>query len=301
MGAIMSDVEHRDGLFRVSKMATPFKNLVALDVRWPGNRIDSKFPIDLLLEVEEHHLAVRTNPGLLRRISRSLGGQAATREQFLRLRIRLRFCYVRYRSDAINVIAGTKYESAITEGEFTTRTLAKDRGLNESQLTVGVGGTAGVKPAQAVASLTARAGASFVRKQRRIVDATTTTTPEIYEVRAVPNGWRIGEPEYGDPTKPSSFLIGRYFDHDVSGCPHTCEAEFLEGRERGILTFVVTVRDGIHVERVGGGTASADEGAKAIATMRDGIAALRLERHLGGSGGVAKHVGQRNSRRDCNL
>jgi hypothetical protein len=280
MGAIMSDGEHRDGLFRVTAAASPFENLVALHVRWPGNRMGSKFPVDLLLEVEEHHLAVPIKPGLLRRIGQNLTGQAGAAEQVLRLRVRLRFCYVRYRSDAINIIADSKYESAITEGEFNTRTSEKARALNESRLAVGAGGTVGLKSRQATASLTARAAATFVRESHRTIEATTTTMPEIYEVRAVPSGWRIGDPDYGDPTKPSSLLDGRYFDQDVSGFPHTCDAEFLQGRERGFLTFAVTVRDGIHVERIGGGVANRSEEGKAVATMRDGIAALRLERHL---------------------
>ena len=282
----MSDAEDRDGSFRVSTSNCPFQNLVALQVRWPGNRMGAKFPINLLLEVEEHHLAVHIKPGLLRRIGQNLTGHGSISEQVLRLRVRLRFCYIRRRSEAINIIADSKYESAITEGEFNTRTLEKARALNESRFAVGAGVTAVLKSKQATASLTARAAAKFARERHRMIEATTTMMPEIYEVRAVPSGWRIGDPEYGDPTKSSTLLDGRYFDRSVPGFPCTCEAEFLEGRQRGILTFAVTVRDGIHVERMDGEIATNDEAAKAIANMRDSIAAIRLERHLGWSDGV---------------
>ena len=99
-------------------------------------------------------------------------------------------------------------------------------------------------------------------------------------MRAVPNGWRVGHLEYGDPNKISSCLDGRYFHRSVIGFPQTCEAEFKDGYNRGLLTFTVNVRDGLHVERTAGGIASEQEVAKATAAMRDRIAAIRLERHL---------------------
>jgi hypothetical protein len=68
----MSDTERGDGLFRVSATERPFENLVALQARWVGNRLDTRFPLNLLLEVEEHRLSVRVRPGLLQRIGQGL-------------------------------------------------------------------------------------------------------------------------------------------------------------------------------------------------------------------------------------
>jgi hypothetical protein len=280
---IMSDDEQGDGLFRARVAPPPFENLVALHVRWPGNRLGRKFPINLLLEVEDHHLEIRIKPGVLERIGQGLSGQTGSADQVLRLRIRLRHCYVRYRSREIDIIGDSKYESPIAEGKFEFRTFEKSHALTRSQRNLGLRAEAALKPAGAGAALGAHANAALSRQATRTIEATSAGQPDIYEVRAVPNGWRIGHPEFGDPNELSYCLDGRYFHRPIFGCPQTCEAEFREGRERGKLTFAVTVRDGLHVERIGGGVASETEKDRAEAAMRDRIAAIRLERHLGRS------------------
>jgi hypothetical protein len=276
----MSDTERGDGLFRISAAARPFENLVALQARWVGNRLGTRFPLNLLLEVEEHCLSIRVKPGLLQRIGQSLYRQSDATEQVLQLRIRLRHCYVRYRSAEIGIVGESKYESVISDGKFEIRTSEKAHAQAKSQHALGLDIKAVLKPTHAEGSLGAKAGASLSRQTTRTIDTTTTARPDIYEVRAVPNGWRVGHLEYGDPNKISSCLDGRYFHRPVAGYPHTCEAEFKDGYDRGLLTFTVTVRDGLHVERTGGGIASGAEVAKAAVAMRDRIAALRLERHL---------------------
>jgi hypothetical protein len=275
-----SDMERGDGLFRVIATARPFENLVALQARWVGNRLGTRFPLNLLLEVEEHSLSIRVKPGLLQRIGHGLSRQSDAPEQVLQLRVRLRHCYVRYRSAEIDIIGESKYESAISDGKFEIRTSEKAHALAKSQHALGLDLKAVLQPTHAEGSLGAKAGASLSRQTTRTINTTTTARPDIYEVRAVPNGWRVGHLEYGDPNKISSCLDGRYFHRAVAGYPHTCEAEFKEGYDHGLLTFTVTVRDGLHVERTGGGIASGSEVARAAAAMRDRIAALRLERHL---------------------
>jgi hypothetical protein len=276
----MSDAERGDGLFRVSATERPFENLVALQARWVGNRLDTRFPLNLLLEVEEHRLSISVKPGLLQRIGQSLSRQGATVEQVLQLRIRVRHCYVRYRSTEIDIVGESKYENAISDGKFNVKTLKKAHTQAKSQHGLGVDLKTVLKPTHAEGSFDAKAGASLSRQTSRTIDTTTTAKPDIYEVRAVPNGWRVGHLEYGDPNKISGCLDGRYFHRAVAGYPYTCEAEFKEGHDRGLLTFTVTVRDGLHVERLSGGIASGTEVAQASAAMRDRIAALRLERHL---------------------
>jgi hypothetical protein len=43
----MTDSKDSDGSFRAKPGDRPFGRLVALEVRWPGNRLGAKFPIDL--------------------------------------------------------------------------------------------------------------------------------------------------------------------------------------------------------------------------------------------------------------
>jgi hypothetical protein len=92
----MPSGDQGDGSFQVTGEPPPFANLVALHVRWPGNRLDSSFPLKLTLEVEEHHLSVHLKPHQLRRVLRNLTGRAGELDPELRLRVRLRYCYVRY-------------------------------------------------------------------------------------------------------------------------------------------------------------------------------------------------------------
>jgi hypothetical protein len=277
----MSDTERRDGTFRVTATAYPFTNLVALDVRWPGNRIGGKFPLNLLLEVEEHHLTVHTQPSLLQRIGQGLSGQIDANDQVLRLRVRLRHCYVRYRSDQIEIIPESKYRSAIVEGGFELHTSEKSSASATSQLGAGLDAKVTATHARADASLGAHAKAAFTRRGTRTIETTTRARPGIYEVEVVPNGWRVGDREYGDPNKLSHCLDGRYFHRPVGGFPQSCEAEFRKGSEHGVLTFTVSVRDGLHIERIGGGSAGEAEVADAVTVMRNRIAAIRLERCIG--------------------
>jgi hypothetical protein len=279
----MSDLERGEGSFRVKATVCPFENLVGLHVRWPGNRLGTKFPLKLLLEIEAHDLKVRVKPGKLQRLRRSLSGRENPDEQTLRLRVRLRYCYVRFNSNEIYLVPDSKYQWAITEGEFETNLAAKSRAVAKSHLGARAGAQATLN-SLSVAKLAVHASAGFSGERDRTIETTTKAKPAIYEVMAVPNGWRIGDPEYGDPSKASQCLDGRYFE-DHPNFPQTCEAEFLEGNARGILTFTVTVRDGVHVQRIDGGTASSDEKNEAEMAMRDRIAAIRLEHYLGKANG----------------
>lgn len=276
----MPESEPREGLFRLKGAECPFETLVALHVRWPGNRVGTSFPLNLRLEVDEHHVAIPTTPGLLTRLSRRLSGRNTNADGVLRLRIRIRHCHVRYHSQEIAIIAESKYESAIVEGRFQAGISGKSRIESKTHLGGKIGAGAKIKQADAQASLDAHFIAMAAREQNHSVETTTRMIPEIFEVQAVPNGWRVGHPDWGDPSKPSQCLGGRYFDRAIAGHPHTCAAEFLLDHKRGTLTFTVSVRDGLHVARLDGGNVGRDEEHRAVAAMRDRMAALRLERHL---------------------
>ena len=134
----MSDAERGDGLFRISAVARPFEYLVALQARWVGNRLGRRFPLNLLLEVEEHRLAIRIKSGLLQRIGQSLHRQSDAAEPVLQLRIRLRHCYVRYRSAEIDIVSESKYQSVISDGKFEIRTSEKAHAQAKSQHGLGL-------------------------------------------------------------------------------------------------------------------------------------------------------------------
>lgn len=277
----MSDIEQQSGAFWISATERPFTNLVALDVRWPGNRLGKRFPLNLLLEVEEHHLSIPIKPSLLQRVTQELKGQTDAADPVVRLRVRLRHCYVRYRSNEVEIISDSKYRCVTIEGKFDLLTSEKSSALTQSQHGVRLGARLGLKQTEVGASVDAQANAAFARQATRRIEATTTSQPDIYEVEAVPNGWRIGHRAYGDPNKLWQCLDGRYFRRPVPGYDQTCLVEFRRGCKRATLTFVVTVRDGLHVERMDGGAVSKGEATKAESAMRDRIAAIRLERHLG--------------------
>ena len=40
---------------------------------------------------------------------------------------------------------------------------------------------------------------------------------------------------------------------------HTCQAEFLDEKDRGILNFTVAVRDGLRIEKIGGGRLGSEQ------------------------------------------
>ena len=54
---------HGEGAFRPVESNCAFSTLVALHVRWLGNRLDARFPLNLRLEVEEHVLKIPSKPG----------------------------------------------------------------------------------------------------------------------------------------------------------------------------------------------------------------------------------------------
>ena len=230
----MSDDERRDGSFKIIRRIYPFENLVALDARWPGNRLGRRFPVDLLLEVEAHQLAVPGRPGLWRRIGQGFTRQTEPGEKGVQLRVRLRHCYVRCQSNDLTIVPESKYQCPISEGKVTVRTSDKSSVMTGSQGKFGVQIKTDLKPTMFDASLAAQADSNFARKAAHTTEEISEIQPEILEVMAVPNGWRVGHFKYGDPIKDSYCLDGRYFRRPVTGFPQSCEFEF---REQGRSTL----------------------------------------------------------------
>ena len=275
----MSNADQGDGYFRVTTTACLFGNLVALHVRWPGNRVGSKFPINLRLEVDEYQLDISARPSLRRRVRQRLTGQVDAEDQKLRLRIRLKFCYVRYHETAVKIVGESKYQSAIEIGKYEEHRSEKSQAVQKSGWQAGVAGKITSNPTfDTSAGVYLNAGLDH--RQNEVTEISALTTPVILGVMAVPNGWRVGDPKRGDPLQTFSFLAGRYFDRSNPDFQHTCEAEFVKGASSGQLTFTVAVGEGLHVERVDGGNSNGEEKAAAEMEMRDKIAALRVEREL---------------------
>ena len=275
----MSNADQGDGDFRVTTTACPFENLVALHVRWPGNRVGRKFPINLQLEVEEYQLDISARPSLLHRVGQHFTSQVDAEDQKLRLRIRLKFCYVRYHDNDVKIVGDSKYESAIQIGKYEAHRSEKSQAVQKLGMQAWLAG----KITSNLTFDTSAGGhvkAGFDRYQNKVTEIDVLATPDIYDVKAMPNGWRVGDPKHGDPLQTFGFLDGRYFDRSNPNFPHTCEAEFVGEASSGQLTFTVTVRDGLHVERVDGRNSSGEEKAAAEMEMRDKIAALRVEREL---------------------
>jgi hypothetical protein len=278
----VGNTDHEYGRFLPQREAPPFADLVALHITCPGNRLDGSFPINLLLEVGEHHLLVDVRPKLLRKLRR-LGQKASTARQ-VQLRVRLRHCHVRYKSEAIAIDARNKYESKIHEGSFRLKQVERSHSSTTSQLDGKVAASAQLQHISAVGALAVGGHAAIASGKTSSTEKTASITPDIYVVRAAPFGWRIGDPVYGDPRNSLGLLYGKYFYPVSEETPHTCEAEFLRTSGDGTLVFTVTIRDGLYIERIDSDPASKDEKEAAISAMRDQIAALRLERDLKSGG-----------------
>lgn len=180
----------------------------------------------------------------------------------------------------MSIVGETKYESVITEGEFETRISEKSHATTGSQVTLGAQIKSDLTMDNFSTPLSISARAKYERARTSDSQTTTLTKPEIFEVQAVPHGWRVGHKDYGDPSKSSRFLDGRYFDRYVPEFPYTCEFEFLGAQTAGRIVFLVTVRDGLRVHKDDGEVLSRDQISQSILAMQDRIAALRVERYL---------------------
>ncbi|MDJ0276311.1 hypothetical protein QLH51_05800 [Sphingomonas sp. 2R-10] len=250
---------------------------VALHVRCGANRIEDVFAIDLRLEVDEWRLQVERRSGLLQRLAGQVLHQPPSGLPPIELRVRLRHCYVRYRCDGVSVLADSKYRSAVEIGAYAETQATSDRTAatrdRASRLDLAAA-LSGQPRASAAGSY--RVGSSW--QGSATVERTITASQDLYEVEAVPGGWRVGDRTHGDPLKRDGCLDGQYFARVIEGRPHGCEVEFLPGCATGTIDFAVTTRDGLSVEAIGGEQAAQTERDAAIATMRDRLAAICIER-----------------------
>lgn len=250
---------------------------VALHARCPANRLEQSFPLDLRLEVEEWRLQVERKPGLLHRLGNQMRGDGSSNLPPIDLRVRLHHCYVRYRCDGVAIPADSKYRSAIELGTYSEKQSSLDRSAStrDRAALLDMSGMVGLVPS-ASAKASHRVGSAW--QGSTSIERTIVASQDLYEIEAVPGGWRVGDKVYGDPRKRDGCLDGQYFARTIENRPHTCTVEFLPGSSTGSIRFEVSVRDGLRVDRIDETSFGISDQEAAIEAMRDRLAALCIER-----------------------
>ena len=197
-------------------------------------------------------MSVQTTPTRLKRIASKATGLTFEPTGEIRLRIRLRYCYVRHFSRGCEILPDSKYQSTILAGDFSTNETTRIQTAGHDALRIGLSGYGHATPARVDAEFSLGGAVNVSRQQDRIREVSTRRTPEVKRVQRVPSGWRIGDPGLGDPERFPNCLDGAYFDHPVETYPHTCLVEFSGDDMSANIMFAVTVRDGLHVERLNG-------------------------------------------------
>jgi hypothetical protein len=276
-----------DGVFKVESRQFAFANLIALEARWTGNRLGKRFPVDLTLEVDELVLTIPKRRPFLNQLRRRMLYRASNGIETVTIRVKLRHCYVRYHSNEISVISKTKYYSLVDKECFSY----KENESENKKVANKIGATLSAMGShQLFASGTTIAGqlnADVGRDFYRELKTSAQLQPEFLEVQPVPNGWRLGDLDWGDPTTPSRCLSGRYFQRATRDFPQTCECEFDENHKKGKIAFAVTIRDGLRVERVDGAAVGETYKESALVAMRDRIASIKIEKELQKENGSA--------------
>lgn len=270
----------KPGAFLFESDENIFGSLVALHIHCPLNSISGRFPINLRLEVDEYDLEVTPDPTLFARLSRQLLSKVDQKIPSIRLVVRLRHCRVRYWESGVRIVADTKYRSPIEIGKYNETSAETDKVTRQAAFGLGGSAEAGLSPKGAKAGANASGSARWNQGGFRQAEKKILAVQDLYEVEAIPNGWRVGDPVLGDPLKRGNCLDGPYFGRPSAAHRHTCEIEFEPGSNVGSLRFAVTVRDGIRVERRGGEEAPRNERVLAEEKMRERLAGIRAEREF---------------------
>ncbi len=271
----------REGSFTARSPIALLPGLAEISVRSPANRIGRRFPLDVRLEVDECHLTITPRPPLLKRLAENLQLTDAIAVTPVNLAIRVKYCHVRYACEGVSVIADSKYRSALEFGSFSEETAASssDSRGKGGAVAASIGAGTGLSSNFALgAGAQVRAGAGSSSSANR--ETTIRVTRDLYEIEAIPSGWRVGDRKHGDPIKRGGCLDGQYFGRPVEDRANTCWVEFNSGIDAGRIRFEVVVRDGLRVERMDRVGMDEEERGLARSAMRDRIAAIRLERGL---------------------
>lgn len=244
------------GGFQAERNECKLPGLASLQVRCPSNRIEHSFPINLVLECDETYIAIDRTPTLIDRLKSSGSFITVEQPEHVRLRVRLRHCCIRYICKNAEIESGSKYRTTyhIADSPATLST-PLDWGTKYSRST---------------------------KTTHHVLFDAKSSRKEVYEIEAIPGGWRVGDRVRGDPRKPEGCLYGPYFQTSVDGKLHTCTVTFDDPLDTAMLTFSVTVRDGFLIDRQGAVASGADLD-RGISLMKDKLAAIRLERAIEGA------------------
>jgi len=271
-----------------------FNDFVEMQVKSQTNDFSIGFELSIAVTIGEYSLTVLLSEEQKSKILRLFSAKRS--ESFKKdhvFRIRLLHCSLRYQLAGCDIPITTKYRYCVQAGVFRTevqerfRTATKLRAggsIDASTKLTTIGGSAKFEGK-------AHADASTGTDDTDVT--TATIRPEIAVVEHAPNGWTIGHPSLGDPFHATSeyCLSGSYFLQKVKGYDHSCRVEFRPETHTANLSFMLTVRDGFYVERVGADLlkpADEDEKLRVIEEMRAKIAGLALEKELKASDAFAK-------------
>lgn len=272
---MLPDESTQDGRFTATATPPAFRHLVGLAIEQRANRIESIVPLRLTLTADSHVLEVAPPRGsAFRQLYNRVRNVQATPVKLL---VRLRSVYVRYTLSGCRIAESSRAAQIIDPGKYATSEITKSTSFQTLDATGKASASLGASltSLQASFSLSASAAPSHVHKEERVSHVKLST--EVASVLPVVAGWRIGDPNLGDPRKPDGCLAGQYLAEpgDRDTCHLHVDASTAEAR------FDITVRDtGIHVSRADGAATASTDKCAALAAMRDRLAAIALEKAL---------------------
>ncbi|GGB67593.1 hypothetical protein GCM10010833_23440 [Blastomonas aquatica] len=190
------------------------------------------------------------------------------------------------------MIAETKYRSPIEVGKYTESTSENEKAKRESSVSANSTLKTGATLSRPIFSVQGQVEADEDWHGNNSTERAIKVTKDLYEVEAIPNGWRVGDRQLGDPLKRGALLSGPYFGRPQPDYDYTCWVEFADQADAGSLTVVVAVHDGLQVERLDGHMATDNDLDAAERAMRDKLAAIRIERDKAGAGTISDAQGE---------
>ena len=270
--------------FHINQRKYVFDDLVELNVSTKSNDFSDGFALDICATVGEYIIEVLLPEGSGGRLLRRLVQRRVLPNKWL-FRVRLLHCRLRYSLAGCEILPETKYRYLIQVGTFSAEVQNRFKLATKVDFSGSVNGAANAGAAAIGANIAAKAGVAASNNVDGADEASAKITPEIAVVEHAPFGWTIGYGPLGDPVQAASdyCLRGSYFLQQVARYPHSCQVKFLEGFSLAKLTFDLSVRDGLYVERINDDVAKrARESDKwrVVEEMRRKLAGMALEKQL---------------------
>jgi hypothetical protein len=272
----------KDVGFRIDRETNALKDLVELQVCTSSNDFTTSFGLNISLTVGEDYF--RPDDIKRRRMSPMwflLANQPTAEHK--PFRVRLLHCRLTYVLSGCRIPIKSKYRHSLQSGNFLTEIEERFKTDNAVKGNASSSAQARIGTTGGSVRLSGNANVETGRSSKEESDGSAKTKPEIAVIEHAPNGWFIGHPLLGDPRQAMNdyCLSGSYFDQTSEGLDHSCKVEFLSEEAR--LFFVLTVRDGIYVDKPGPDSkrrATSDERIRVVECMRSKLAGILVEREL---------------------